>query len=210
MSSGLLKKKRLTCSGVGNHVIVAFLDAAKSVSVEGGGNILLADFEIRNLQGEQLDVYAEFLSKRDGVSRDSVRRELSESSLVDIRSDFRSRRWSLGVVIGENIHALIPEYASEDAGLSVVDRRVVRMVRPEVYPRFGDIVLMRALMGTEWDVNRTLTLTSGESVDSVTVVCGENEIDLDPDVGVVAVELQNIPLVLHTFEEVVANVSEME
>jgi hypothetical protein len=70
---------------------------------------------------------------------------------VENRPTHKYSHYLLGMVIGENPDATMPEYDTKDWELSKEQKRVVRWSKPAEAPQFGDVVMFCQSNAIDWN-----------------------------------------------------------
>jgi hypothetical protein len=150
-------RKGLKMEGLGNGLILSILKPkrTKSISTADGNEveIHIPDFGIYHVDEE---------TARDDAQIEAWAKECTQSEAESWKDDCRGGYtevhaiagkyfgYEMGLVIGENPDARMPEYDTADSHLPMERRRVVRWSRPAEMPEFGDVVLFRQNLATDY------------------------------------------------------------
>lgn len=125
----------------------------KSISLAGGGEaeLVLPDFGM---------YYVDASAAEGGAKSEAQAKEYDRQDALDAYMDAGGHHevkhmkdysgYLLGIVVGENPDARMPEYGTSDSHLPRDQRTPVRWSRPAEMPEFGDTVLFRQSVATDY------------------------------------------------------------
>lgn len=133
---------------------------------------------------------------------DEMRTDMSDG-FSENRPMYKYKRHLLGMVIGENPEACMPEHDPKDVGISKADRRVVRWTKPERGPRFGDVVLFAQNVAVDFNTFWQLPCDTTPACEFL--LCSQDETRWvavsRQDADVTTVDLDSVIGIVKPFEE---------
>lgn len=150
-----LSKKGAMLEGLGNSLVLSIIQpkTTRSISCGDGSEVelILPDFGMYAVEQKEAEDQAQIESWAKEYDHDDT-----HEAYMDARDSFEIRHaktytgYLLGLVIGENPSAKLPEYGTRDAHLPMDQRTPVRWSSPYEMPEFGDVVLFRQSVATDY------------------------------------------------------------